>query len=149
MIIRNNNIEIANGHISIGMSFVQAENILKDIIYTKAAPNEKGIGHIILKNIDFYGLYGKCTIYFQNECITQFGFTPEWNMYELTDSVGNRMPIDKAIERVAFLSKEGLKAVFGEPSIISEYGNEVFVSDKLNIISTFARSGENYSVIVR
>mgnify|MGYP000925822685 CR=1 FL=1 len=126
MIIINNKIKIWNVELYIGMPYEQAESILGTRVYLKRSPDEKGLGHIILEDIDFYDLKGSCTLYFQDSRLEIIGIEPQWNKYDLTDKNGDRLRIDSAVEKVASMSKNGLKKAFGEPDEQSNYGNMVF-----------------------
>jgi len=149
MIIKNNTIKMITGDINIGMPFAKVEDVLKKEIYAQKAPDAKGLGHIIIKSIEFYGLKGTCTLYFQGGELKQIGISPEWNLYDLVDGNGNRLPIDIAVEKIARLSEEGLKDAFGNPVEKSEYRNLVFVHGDITVITSIARSGDKYSVIIR
>lgn len=149
MIINNNIIQFEEGSLYFGMNYYQAKHIFDNSIYATKEPNEKGIGHIILKNVAFYGLRGMCTIYFQDGLIKQISVTPEWNLYNLNDEKGNRLPIDMAVKMIAQQNKECLKEVFGVPKEKTEYGNMVFEVGNITIVTSMARSGDNYSVIIR
>lgn len=149
MIIKNNTIKMAAGDINMGMPFAKVEDVLKKEIYAQKAPDEKGLGHIIIKSIEFYGLKGTCTLYFKDGKLRQIGLSPEWNLYDLVDGNGNRLPIDIAVEKIARLSEDGLKDALGTPVEKSEYRNLVFVQGNITVFTSIARSGDKYSVIIR
>lgn len=149
MLISNNKIQLEDAELYIGMLYEDVESILSTRSYTKLSPNEEGRGNIILKNIDFYELKGSCTLYFRNFRLKKLGFQPMWDMYDFTDKNGNRLTIDLAVERVTSISENGLKKAFGEPDKQSDHGNLFFYEGELTIITSRARSGDQYSIIVR
>lgn len=142
-------IELNNSFLRFGMNFSEVENKINDVIYVKKEIDEKGLGHIIIKNESFYGLFGTSTLYFINGVLAQISIIPEWNKYNLNDANGNRLPIDQAVDMIATLSENGLRNALGEEKEKSDYGNLLFVSDDVCIVTARARSGEQYSVIIK
>lgn len=149
IVIKNNAIRFSTGDIFMGMSFAEAEKILKSEIYVAEKLEQKGIGIIIVKGKEFYGLKGTVTIYFQKGVVKKISISPEWNLYNLYDENGNRLQIDAAVKMVANMSENGLRTELGSPTEESKYGNSVFEVDNLNVITSLARSEDDYSVVIQ
>ena len=132
-----------------GESYGDISCLISTQIYTRQEPDSSGRGHIILEDVEFYGLQGKATLYFQNACLFQVAFSPEWNKYDLLDANGNRLPIDIAVDKIAKNNESELKEKLGEPTERSQYGNAVYYCGSLAIITSMSRSGDNYSVLVK
>lgn len=149
MNIKESGVLIESSVVKMGMDYQTVYSSLKDLIYTKVEPDFSGKGHIIIKRQEFYGLKGTCTLYFQENKLNQISMTPDWSMYNLLDNHGNRMPIDVAIETIATANVKELIKNVGPAIDESQYGNKVFEVEGVYIVSTVARSGEQYSVIIR
>lgn len=132
-----------------GESYEEIRRLISTQIDIRQEPGSNGRGYMILEDIEFYGLQGKATLYFQNACLSQVGLSPEWNKYDLLDGNGKRIPIDLAVEKIAKINESELKKKMGEPTERSQYGNAVYDCGSLAIMTTIPRSGDHYSVLVK
>lgn len=142
-------IDVCGVELSIGEEYEEANSALLGKVYAQNMDNN-GLGHIILKDTEFGGLLGSCTVYFSQNRLKEFVFKPEWNKYSLQDANGDRMPIDKATQVIANTCFEKLKKDFGQP--IEEEANRkirFIFAGKFEIEATVDRYGENFYIVLR
>lgn len=144
MLISGNKIKVNESEIYFGMPFAQAENSMKNEIYTMMVPDENGFGHIIVMGVDFYGLKGESTFYFRKGRLATIGISQDWkyNHYR-----GVR--IDVATDEIAKVSESQLERAFGSPVEKSSYGNSLYEAGNFIIITSKDRRGDNYSIVVK
>ena len=144
MEIIENGVIIENIVVKMDMDYETVMKLLEDYIYIKDS-----CGYIVIKKQEFYGLKGTCTIYFQENGIRLISIEIDWSMNKLVDEHGDLINIDEAIKIIAQTSIDELTQNMGEAIEEYKFGNKVFKSKGLYIITSIVKTGDMYSVIVR
>lgn len=148
MHIKNNKIIIEDSEISLGMSFEEARDVLNKKIQRELEPDEYGLGHIFLKNINFYELKGECDLFFSDNILNQIIMKPQWNYYNLRDLAGEALKIDIVVKKVAEINEEGLTKAFGTPLEGSTKKHRIFKAENIDVLAFISKFNDNYSVSI-
>ena len=132
--------------IKIWMSFAEVYKRLEPLVYVKGEPGENGAGYIVIKELSFCGLKGKATLVFVADRLKKITMEPEWQLYDLTDEQQQRLPIYKAVEKIAQGSRQQLEETYGAPVRQTMYGEIVYTTGEMTVHTAISPAEDMYTL---
>lgn len=147
--IENEEIMIGKEHISFGDSYEKILEQVKDNLRCNQEPDKDGFGFIILKDIEFYELKGRCTIHFREGLLKEIIIYLDWSLYDLNKEEWKGLNIVESVNKVASLNREELEKFSHKVEISQIRGTQEFETNTLLITTNIPWSDDSYTANIQ
>lgn len=148
VVIDSNMILFDSIAVNFSINYDLADMLFADICENKMKPNND-FGYVKINNVEFYGLKGICTLWFNDYNLEKIEFEQDWLKYNLYNNItGNRKSTGDLSHEIADISRNTLKQTFGDPSIIEKPDRETFVLDSFKVITQVAIDENGYNITI-
>lgn len=146
-------IKITNDAIVIGKEAIYFEenynkisSQFNNISIVKAQPDIHGVGLIMLKDVDFHGMYGKCSLLFREEALNKIIISLDWMAYDINKRNVSQEKAKAIARKISSLNRSELEKCYSKVNVSSKDDICVFKSGNL-LLSTI--SNDNYIVNIK